>query len=126
MHELSIAIAIYNAARSEIESRGGGRLRSLTARIGEFAGVEPTLLLHAWPSVVEGSIDHGAELHIDWHQARQICAVCGPVSERQPGSWLRLCPTCEAPLRVEDASQMDLTRIDFEPSVVTGSGTVVI
>lgn len=126
MHELSIAIAIYNAARSEIESRGGGRLRSLTASIGEFAGVEPTLLLHAWPSVVAGSIDHGAELLIDWHPARQTCATCGPVTERQPGSWLRLCPTCQAPLHVEDASQMDLTRIDFEPPVATGSGSAVI
>ena len=115
MHELSVAMAIYKACRSEIEARGGGRLRAITASIGEFAGVEPTLLLHAWPSVIDGTIDVGAELTIDWHEARQVCENCGPVAERQPGSWLRLCPCCNAPLRVEDASQMDLTRIDFEP-----------
>lgn len=118
MHELSVAMSIYRACRSEIDSRGGGRLRSLTASIGEFAGVEPSLLKHAWPSVLDGTPDAGAEMAIDWHPANQVCENCGPIADRQPGSWLRLCPTCNTPLRVEDASQMDIIRIDFEPASV--------
>jgi hydrogenase nickel incorporation protein HypA/HybF len=118
MHELSVAIALYTACRKEIASRGGGRLHGVRVEIGELAGVDPALLEHAWPLVVEGTADARAALKVDWHAANQVCPACGPVAERQLGTWMRLCPSCDSPLRVEDASQMNITSIDFAPEAV--------
>ena len=115
MHELSIATALYDGCRAEVERRGGGTLGSVRVAIGERSGVEPDLLDFAWRAVTEGGRDDGAELSIEWRPARQICALCGTIEERQPGTWLRLCPGCSAPLRVEGGDELDITEIRFEP-----------
>lgn len=118
MHELSVAIELYRACRTELESRGGGRLEGVTVAIGELAGVDPQLLRLAWPSVVADGPDRDASIEIDWRPATQTCADCGPVRERQPGTWLRLCPACGAPLSVNDASELDLVNIAYVPGAL--------
>ncbi len=113
MHELSVATALHGACRAEVNERGGGSLRSVTVRIGELAGVDPKLLALAWPLVTAGTADDGATLAVEWKPAMQRCERCGEVGERQPGTWLRLCPTCCAPLTVSDASDLDIVRLEF-------------
>ncbi|MHC4948648.1 MAG: hydrogenase maturation protease [Planctomycetota bacterium] len=117
MHELSIATELYRACRAEIEGRGGGRLEVVRIAVGELSAVEPDLLRSAWPAVTHGGPDAEATLEIDWHPARQTCPTCGPVAERQAGTWLRLCPACERPLIVEGGRELDIVRIEFEPAV---------
>lgn len=113
MHEVSVAISLYQACRREIDSRGGGRLHAVRVVVGELAGVDPESLALAWGPTVDGTGDHGATLEIDWRPAEQTCPKCGPVPDRQPGTWLRLCPFCSAPMGVRGAQELDITRIDF-------------
>ncbi len=115
MHELSIATALYDGCRAEIERCDGVVLHAVRVAIGERSGVEPHLLQFAWRAVTEGGPDDGAELTIEWCPAEQICAECGTIEERQPGAWLRLCPNCAAPLRIHGGDELDITEIRFEP-----------
>jgi hydrogenase nickel incorporation protein HypA/HybF len=111
VHELSIAIEIHRACRQELARQGGGRLVEVCVAIGELSAVEPELLAFAWEAVTAGGPDEGARLEVDWHPVRQCCPDCGDVAERQPGSWLRLCPICSSPLRLEGGRELDLVSL---------------
>lgn len=114
MHELSLATELLRLCRAERARHAAGRVAEVRVAIGELSSVEPRLLAHAWEAVVDGGPDASARLEIDWRPARQTCAACGEVSERQPGSWLRLCPTCSLPLHLEGGAELDLLRIVFQ------------
>jgi Zn finger protein HypA/HybF involved in hydrogenase expression len=81
--------------------------------IGELSAVEPELLSFAWEAVTAEGPDAGARLEIEWHRTHQICVDCGEVAEPQPGSWLRLCPGCSEPLRLEGGDELDLISLGY-------------
>ena len=41
------------------------------------------------------------------------------IRERQPGTWLRLCPRCEGPLRVEGGDVLDVVAITYTQAEIT-------
>ena len=118
MHELGIATEVLRAARVELDARGGGRLETVAIAVGELTGVEPDLLTYAWEAVTAGGEHAGARLVVEWTSARQTCPACGDVAERQPGSWLRVCPVCGRPLRVEGGRELDLVELTFAPNPI--------
>ncbi len=113
MHELSIATELYRQVQSEIETRGGGQLESVIVAVGELSAVEPDLLEFAWTAVVEDGPDKAATLEVEWRRARQLCSDCGEIEERQEGSWMRLCPSCSLPLKLEGGRELDIISIAF-------------
>lgn len=104
---------VYRMSREAADARGDGRLVSVRVAVGELSAVEPDLLSFAWDAVTAGGPDAGSRLVIERHDARQICGACGEVAERAAGSWLRLCPRCDLPLRVEGGDELDLLQIEF-------------
>lgn len=114
MHELGIATEIHRASCAELAARGGGRLETVTVAVGELNAVEPDLLAYAWEAVTAGGEHEGARLIIEWVRAEQTCVHCGEVAERQPGTWLRLCPRCDLPLRVEGGQVLELLELGYE------------
>jgi len=118
VHELGIATEVHRTARAAIAAHGAGRLERVRMAVGELSAVEPDLLEHAWEAVVAGGVDEGSILEVDWRPARQICTRCGEVPERGVGTWLRLCPRCEEPMRVEGGDELDVLEVSF----VTGEG----
>lgn len=114
MHELSIATELLRLVEERLERRGARALARVRVAIGELSSVDPQLLRHAWEGVVAGSPHARAELVIEWHPARQSCALCGSIVERQPGTWMRVCPGCGLPLRVEGGDELDLLGIEAE------------
>jgi hydrogenase nickel incorporation protein HypA/HybF len=94
---------------------GGGRLAEVRVAVGELTAIEPELLEYAWESLVAGSPDSGARLVVEWRQAGQFCPVCGTAKERSAGSWLRVCPDCSEPLRIEGGDELDIVRVEFNP-----------
>lgn len=113
MHELSIAEALFGLCRDRVPV--GERLTVVRVAVGELASVEPDQLQFAWSAVVAGGTHAGARLDIDWRAARQTCAACGVVAERQPGTWLRVCPQCDLPLQIDGGHELDLLELEVEP-----------
>lgn len=115
MHELGIAIEAHRLCRADLAAEQ--RLVRVELAVGELSAVEPELLRYAWESVVAGTPDAACELVVAWCPARQTCAACGDIAERVPGSWLKLCPRCGQPLRVEGGQELDVVRVEAGPAL---------
>src|SRR5512141_1487787 len=113
VHEMGLAVEIHRIARDAAEAHGGGRLESVTVVVGDLAAVEPDLLEFAWSAAVHGGLDEGARLIVEWRPAHQLCARCGDVPERAAGTWLRLCPQCQAPLAVTGGDELEVRSVSF-------------
>jgi hydrogenase nickel incorporation protein HypA/HybF len=114
MHEMGVAAEIHRIARESVAGRGVGRITCVRLAVGDLAAVEPEILGYAWEALVQGTPEEGAVLEIDWRPARQTCPVCGDLSGRAPGSWLRLCPRCGGILRVTGGDDLDVLQVVFE------------
>ena len=114
VHETALAAEILKIARAAAGANGGGRLTAVSIVVGELSAVEPDLIAFAWEAVTQGTDDAGSTLEVEFRPARQTCGVCGDVAERAAGSWLRLCPRCQEPLRVEGGDELDVARVTFE------------
>ncbi len=114
MHELSVATELYLGLRAELDERGGGRLLVAAITVGELAAIEPDLLRFAWEAVTAESCDQGARLEIEWRTVIQRCPACGPIAERVSGSWMRLCPSCKAPLQLEGGHELEITSLTYD------------
>ena len=116
MHELGIATEIYEACRRAVDREGSGRLRVVKVAVGELSAVEPDCLRFAWDALVCGGPDDGCALDVEWRPARQFCPRCGQVKPRPEARWLRLCPDCWQPLRIEGGEELDILELSFEPT----------
>lgn len=112
MHEMGIAMSLYEACRKEVEKYGPGHLQKIRVAVGELAAIDPELLRFAWEATVEGP-DGKCALEIDWKPAIQRCLVCQAIKPRPENSWLVVCPDCGSPLRVEGGDELDLLEITY-------------
>jgi len=111
MHEMGIALGILRICREA--APGPGRISRVRVAIGELAAVEPELLLSAWEAAVPGTPAADSVLDIRFCPARQLCASCGEIEGRVPGSWLRLCPSCGMPLAIEGGDELDVLELEY-------------
>lgn len=114
MHELGIATEAHRICRASVPA--GHRLVRVELAVGELSAVEPELLRYAWESVVAGTPDETCALEIAWCAALQTCGACGVIEGRVPGSWMKLCPRCGQPLRVEGGQELDVVRVEGAPA----------
>ena len=113
MHEMGIAMSIYDSCRAAVAKHGGGRMEEVQVAVGELSALEPELLRFAWEAVVENGPHAGCRLAIDWRPAHQLCPACGAEKPRAAGSWLRLCPDCGGPLQLEGGDDLDILHVSF-------------
>jgi hydrogenase nickel incorporation protein HypA/HybF len=111
---MGVAAEIRRIARGSVADRGAGRITRVRLAVGDLAAVEPELLAYAWEALVAGTPEEGSVLEIDWRPARQTCRVCGELSARAPGSWLRLCPRCGGVLTVTGGDDLDVLSVVYE------------
>jgi hydrogenase nickel incorporation protein HypA/HybF len=114
MHEMGVAAEVRRIARDSVADRSAGRITCVRLAVGDLAAVEPELLAYAWEALVAGTPEEGSVLEIDWRPARQTCRVCGELSARAPGSWLRLCPRCGGVLTVTGGDDLDVLSVVYE------------
>ncbi len=114
MHEMGIAIEIYQVCRQAVEANGDGRIEKVRLAVGELSAVEPDLIDFAWQAVTAETSDAGAELQISWCPAEQHCPSCGEDKDRSEGSWFRICPDCGQPLEVSGGTELDVLEVSFE------------
>ena len=111
MHEYSIVRALISRVESEARSHGAVSVQRLQVRIGELAGVEPTLLASAYAQFRERTICHDAALEIEAVPARWSCPRCAGVIE--PGARLH-CAGCDVPAHLASGDEILLERIEME------------
>lgn len=112
MHELSLANDVLRACVSKLPAEA--RLGRVRLAVGELSAVEPDLLRFAWQAVVAATSHEGCVIEVEWRRARQVCEACGDVPGRAAGSWLRLCPRCGQPLRIEGGQELDLLDLTYD------------
>jgi hydrogenase nickel insertion protein HypA len=113
VHETSIALSIYETARSVADEQGCVRLESVKVAVGELSAIEPELLAFAWQAITHNGPDANSKLEIEWHPARQNCPNCREDKKRSEGSWFRICPDCGQPLDIEGGNELDILQVSF-------------
>jgi hydrogenase nickel incorporation protein HypA/HybF len=93
MHELSIASSIVEIVGEHARREGGGRVASVTLRIGRLSCVHEDALRYSFDLVTEGTPLAGATLAVIEVPVRIWCALCKAVVEL-PGIQRFACPAC--------------------------------
>ena len=93
MHELSLATSIVEIAGEHVRQQGGGRVTSVTLRIGRLSCVHEDALRSSFELVTEGTPLAGASLVVIEVPVRIWCPACEAEVEL-PGIQRFACPSC--------------------------------
>jgi hydrogenase nickel incorporation protein HypA/HybF len=111
MHEYSIVQALFDQIESTARSRGAIAVRRVRVRIGELAGVEPTLLRTAYETFRVRTIAEDAPLEVDEVEARWSCPDAhGDIPRGRP----LVCPSCGRPARLAAGDEIILEQVELE------------
>jgi hydrogenase nickel incorporation protein HypA/HybF len=92
MHEYSLARSLLNQVDELRRGQHGGRVLRVKVRIGEFAGVEPDLLVSAFEDLSAETEMDGARLEMERVSLTIRCDACG--SDGEVHRFLFACPKC--------------------------------
>ena len=92
MHELGLMNQLLGHA---LAAADGGRICSLTVRLGPLSGVVPESLRFAFEALREGTAAADATLHIQQSPPVFHCSACGAEYEAAIGEYA--CPSCRNP-----------------------------
>lgn len=96
MHELSIALALIDAATEQAERNGGGEFAMVRLRLGPLSGVVREALVSAFDAARETSGLGRCRLEIEDVPVVVRCGPCG--AERVlPSVQEMRCPACGSP-----------------------------
>jgi hydrogenase nickel incorporation protein HypA/HybF len=95
MHELSIAIAIVDAAAEQAQ-RESGRVIAVHLRLGPLSGVVKEALLASYDLAAEGSPVEGSKLLVQDMPIIVWCPACARETQLDSPQQL-CCPTCGTP-----------------------------
>ncbi len=92
MHELSICQSLMQQVETIAAEQSAHSVTAITLRIGPLSGVEPDLLIQAFPIAAAGTLAQDAELKIEQQAVRIRCNRCG--NESEVASNRLTCPAC--------------------------------
>jgi hydrogenase nickel incorporation protein HypA/HybF len=110
MHELSIALALIEAASEERQRLGAVRIEALHVRIGQLAAVVPAALRFSFDLAAEGTAIAGARLEIESTPVVVSCATCGRSTIE--GLTLLRCPRCEGTAELVSGRELELKALE--------------
>ena len=84
MHELSVCQALLTQVADLARDQRANAVHKIVIRVGPLAGVEPGLLVQAFPLVCAGTLAEAAELVIEELPLRVRCETCGAESVALP------------------------------------------
>ena len=120
MHELAICEAVLRQVLTLAEAHKAGRVGRIVLTIGPLAGVEPQLLLNAFPLVAAGTLCAATEVEIESAEVRVECNICGAASGARPNHLL--CAACGAwRVKLISGDEMLLRHVElfaFEPNLL--------
>lgn len=112
MHELSIAQNVLDIVQQHVGDRRG-LVRTVTLRVGAFAGVMPESLEFCFRAVAESTPLAQTGLVIETVPATIRCRACG--SESSPDQPLFLCARCgSSQTDLVHGMELDVVQIELE------------
>ena len=111
MHEFSICRGLIQQVEAIAHEHGAHRVCSISLRIGPLAGVDISLLRHAFPIASTTSIVNGARLQIECPAPRIRCLECA--NECEVSCNHLICNRCNSQ-RAELIQGNELLLIDVE------------
>ena len=121
MHERSIATAVIDEVAKHVDAARGGRVLSITLRIGRLSCVQEGALRLSFELASADTELSGARLEIIDVPVRIWCPACG--AERElPGVQSLACPECgRLSGDIRAGRELDLESIEMEPLPATSS-----
>jgi len=92
MHELSVCQSIIDQVTRVAQQHQGSFVEKIYLQVGPLSGVEPKLLLSAFPLARANSVASHAELIINTLPIRVVCKNCG--AETQVNANRLVCGSC--------------------------------
>lgn len=92
MHELSICQNLLDQVASVAQQYNASSVTQITLRIGPLSGVEPGLLLQAFPLASAGTIAQDAALVVESQPIRVYCSKCHKEGDTAINQLI--CPYC--------------------------------
>ncbi len=80
MHELAICESVLRQVLVLAERHKASRVGRICLTIGPLAGVEPHLLLNAFPLIAAGTLCEAAQIEIEAASVQVECDACGALS----------------------------------------------
>lgn len=80
MHELSICQSLLDQVEGIARQHGASRVERILLQVGPLSGLEPALLMSAWPLAAAGTVAETAALVIEPAPIRVQCRECGAES----------------------------------------------
>ena len=121
MHELSIATAVIDEVAKHVDAAGGGRVLSITLRIGRLSCVQEGALRLSFELASADTELSGARLEIIDVPVRIWCPACGAEQEL-PGVQSLACPECgQLSGDIRAGRELNLESIEMEPLPATSS-----
>ncbi len=77
MHELSVCQALISQVEHIARQHHATAIRTVNVRIGPLSGVEPDLLMQAFPLASAGTVAQDSRLEIERLPVRVRCESCG-------------------------------------------------
>jgi hydrogenase nickel incorporation protein HypA/HybF len=114
MHELSIALAILDAASEEADCRGGGLVSAVHVRLGALSGVVKEALMSAYELAAETSPFPGCRLIIEDVPVVIYCDRCQDDRPIESIQSFR-CASCGSPAaNVKRGRELEITALEIE------------
>jgi hydrogenase nickel incorporation protein HypA/HybF len=92
MHELSVCQALIDQVVELAREHRANRVERIVLSVGPLSGVEPALLMTAYPIAAAGTVAEDAALELIQSAVRVRCRSCGDEAE-VPANRLS-CPAC--------------------------------
>lgn len=92
MHELSVCLSLLDQVTRIAQDHGAERVERIRLRIGPLSGIEPPLLVNAYPLAAAGTVAADAELEVEASPVKVHCVDCGAETEASPNRLL--CARC--------------------------------
>ena len=113
VHELSIALALVDAACEERARLGDVRINALHVRLGPLAGVVEEALTFSFALAAAGTDIDGARLEFDRAPLRAYCPRCNDIRTIPSVQHLH-CPVCDTPTGdVRGGTELQLAALEL-------------
>lgn len=111
MHEYSIVQSLFEQISRTAHAHRASSVHRVRVRVGELAGVEPSLLQSAYDLVRDGTMCAEAPLQIRTVPARWVCPRHH--TEIARGAALE-CPICDRPATLLQGDEIVLDQLELE------------